>query len=69
MSRVKWLLTYHVPIPKKMQAVPIPSKQEQSKPNHIQIDSGLLFQRILSTCSNSPQDLSKAFSYELAPTL
>ena len=51
---------------KKMQAVPIPSKQEQSKPNHIQIDSGLFFQRILSTCSNYPQDLSKAFSYELA---
>ena len=51
---------------KNMQAVTIPSKQEQSKLNHIQIDSALFFQRILSTCSNSPQDLNKAFSYELA---
>ena len=48
---------------KNMQAVPIPSKQEQSKPNHIQIYSGLFFQIILSTRSNSPKDLSKAFTY------
>ena len=49
-----------------MQAVPIPAKQPILKTNDIEIDSGLLFQRILSTCSNSTEDMREAFSYELA---
>ena len=44
-----------------MQAVPIPSKQEQSKPN--KINSGLFFQRIFINVS---EDLSKVFPWELA---
>ena len=30
------------------------------------VDSNLLFQRILATCSQSPEDLEEAFSFELA---
>ena len=54
---------------KKMQAVPLPPKQPRSKAKNMIVDSNLLFQRILATCSQSPEDLEEAFSFELAIVL
>ena len=51
---------------KSMQAVPIPAKQSRKKACNVQIDSGLLFQRIISTCYNATEGVREAFSYDLA---
>ena len=48
---------------KSMQATQIPSKREKTTRVDLQIDSGLLFQRILSTYSSSPENLKNAFSF------
>ena len=48
---------------KNKQAIPIPAKQSRKKTCDIQIDSGLLFQRIISTYFKSPpEDAREAFS-------
>ena len=48
------------------QAIPLPANQPKSKANDVEIDSGLLFQRILTACLKSPHDMKDAFAYELA---
>ena len=44
----------------KMQAVPLPPQQPRPKAENMIADSNVVFQRILSTCWQSPEDLEEA---------
>ena len=50
---------------RSMQAIPIPSKIDNSKNLPLQISPGLIFQRLLSAYASTEGDLEVAFTYEL----
>ena len=56
---------YLYPFRRSMQAIPIPSKIDNSKNLPLQISPGMIFQRLLSAYASTEGDLEVAFTYEL----